>query len=139
MSVVRVDLPLPANESEAAFRNRTDPAMHPETVGLVFNSPLAASCWAQAVNTATLVMRENHFKRYHVYIRHKNLQDLYITMDVINIRDIYLPESMSPWPPQRLGEPKTLTALTVMFHHKRNQNWSDCGMEFRNFKRHWIS
>lgn len=27
----------------------------------------------------------------------------------------YLPESMSPCPPHRLGDPKLLTVLTVMF------------------------
>lgn len=43
ISVVSVDLPLLSNASEAAFLNKTDPAMQPKTVGLVLRSPLAAT------------------------------------------------------------------------------------------------
>lgn len=62
ISVVSVDLPLLPKASEAAFLNNTDPAMQPKTVGLALRSPLAATCRAQAVKTATLAQGMANFR-----------------------------------------------------------------------------
>lgn len=54
MSVVRVDLLLLSNACEAAFLSKTDPAMHPITVGLMLASASAPHRRAHEMNTATL-------------------------------------------------------------------------------------
>lgn len=68
ISPVRVDLFLSLKASEAAFRSKADPAMHPNTVGfleLIFvNSPSGPkiSLRAQDTNTATLQYHRGRFQ-----------------------------------------------------------------------------
>lgn len=121
ISVVSVDLPLLPNASEAAFLSNTDPAMQPKTVGLPLRSPLAAACRAQVVKTATLATGTANFREMTCRQKLEN---------VIGINDMlcihinygcyeimaacYLPDNISPCPPQRRRDPKLLTVLTVI-------------------------